>query len=144
MKIAIVAAALLCAAVTHSAFASTVAEREYQRGYDDCLHGRYDQNQHAESYKKGCRAAEDHAAHKDTATTKHAPHAKVSDLRGMNSIKAFDVMTSRGFKSVDSITSGDTLYGIYYNAKTHQCIQLTNANDHVESVNDIGTHPNCN
>ncbi len=35
-------------------------ECEYQRGYNDCSHGRYDQNQHGESYKKGCRAAEDH------------------------------------------------------------------------------------
>ncbi|MBK5964402.1 hypothetical protein CCR95_09975 [Thiocystis minor] len=150
MKVAILTAAILSAAVTHSVFASTVAEREYQRGYDDCRHGRYDQDQHGESYKKGCRAAEDHpqthspAAQKDTATTKHASHAKVSDLKGMNSIKAIDVMTSRGFTSVDSITSGDTLYGIYYNAKTHQCIQLTNANNHVVSVDDIGKHPNCN
>lgn len=149
MKIAILTAALLSAAVTQTVFASTVAEREYKRGYDDCRHGRYDQDQHGESYKKGCRAAEDEqqkhapAAHKDTATTKHASHAKVSDLKGMNSIKAIDAMTARGFRSVDSITSGDTLYDIYYNAKTHQCIQLTNANNHVVSVNDIGKHPNC-
>jgi hypothetical protein len=50
-------AALIAAAPT--AYGSTVAEREYQRGYNDCSHGRYDQNQHGESYKKGCRAAED-------------------------------------------------------------------------------------
>ena len=61
----------------------------------------------------------------------------------MGSIKAIDAMTSRGFRSVDSITSGDTLYGVYYNAKTHQCVQLTNANNHVVSVDDIGKHPNC-
>nr|MCU0558395.1 hypothetical protein [Desulfobacterales bacterium] len=59
MKIVIVAAAVLAVAVVPSVFASTASEREYQRGYNDCLHGRYDQNQHGESYKKGCRAAED-------------------------------------------------------------------------------------
>ena len=50
-------AALIAAAP--AAYASTASEREYQRGYNDCSHGRYDQNQHGESYKKGCRAAED-------------------------------------------------------------------------------------
>ena len=41
-----------------SAFASTASQREYKRGYADCLAGRYDQNQHGASYKKGCRVAE--------------------------------------------------------------------------------------
>jgi hypothetical protein len=121
---------------------STVAEREYKRGFDDCSHGRYDQNQHGESYKKGCRAAED-------GQKAHAPagheggKAKLSDLKGMDSIKAFDVMTARGFTSVDSLTSGDILYGIYYNAKTHQCVQLANVHDRVDSAVDIHTHPKC-
>jgi hypothetical protein len=33
--------------------------RAYKRGYADCSKGKYDQNQHGASYKKGCRAAED-------------------------------------------------------------------------------------
>ena len=149
MKIVIVAAAVLAVAVIPSVFASTASEREYQRGYNDCSHGRYDQNQHGESYKKGCRAAEDHQK-SQPASGKHAPatakpasKAKISDLKGMSSVKSFDVMTSRGFTNVDTITSGNAIYGIYYNAKTHQCVQLTNANNRVESADDIGTHPNC-
>lgn len=35
------------------------SQREYQRGYKDCSVGKYDQDQHGVSYKKGCRAAED-------------------------------------------------------------------------------------
>jgi len=70
-------------------------------------------------------------------------HVGLGDLRGMNAIAAIDVMTARGFKSVDSITSGETLYGIYYNPSTRQCIQLTNADDKVYAVNDIKTHPKC-
>jgi len=141
MKRFLLAVAVLIAAAP-AAFASTASEREYQRGYNDCSQGRYDQEQHGESYKKGCRAAEDGQQSK-RASDDQGSKAKISDLKGMDSIKAFDVMTSRGFTSVDSLTSGDTIYGIYYNAKTHQCVQLTNANDHVVSADDIGTHPRC-
>ncbi len=149
MKISIVTVAMLLTAAAPAAFASTASEREYQRGYNDCSHGRYDQEQHGESYKKGCRAAEDHQK-SQPASAKHAPatekpasKAKISDLKGMDSIKAFDVMTSRGFTNVDTLTAGDTIYGIYYNAKTHQCVQLANANDRVDSAVDIHEHPKC-
>ena len=141
MKRFLLAVAVLIAAAP-AAFASTASEREYQRGYNDCSQGRYDREQQGESYKKGCRAAEDGQQSK-RASDDQGSKAKISDLKGMDSIKAFDVMTSRGFTSVDSLTSGDTIYGIYYNAKTHQCVQLTNANDRVESADDIGTHPRC-
>jgi hypothetical protein len=67
----------------------------------------------------------------------------LSDLKGMDSIKAFDVMISRGFASVDTITSTNTLYGIYYNRSTKQCIQVTNADNKVYAVNDIKSHPKC-
>lgn len=129
--------------------AATASEREYRRGYNDCLHGRYDQDQHGASYKKGCRAAEDgqkansNSAKSAPATTKPASKAKISDLKGMDSIKAFDVMTSRGFTSVDTLTAGETIYGTYYNATTHQCVQLTDAHNRIESIDDIQTHPKC-
>ena len=70
-------------------------------------------------------------------------HVGLGDLKGMDAITAIDVMTSRGFKSVNSITSGETLYGVYYNPSTKQCTQLTNADDRVYAVNDIKTHPKC-
>jgi hypothetical protein len=142
MKISMLAGAILMIASAPAALASTASEREYQRGYNDCLHGRYDQDQHGESYKKGCRAAEEGGS-SNSGSPRQASKARISDLRGMDSIKAFDVMTSRGFTSVDTISEGNALYGIYYNAATGQCVQLTNANDRVESADDIGTHPNC-
>lgn len=59
------AAALLAVALSApAAEAATVAQREYKRGYNDCMNGRYDQNQHGTSYKKGCRAAENKLAKK--------------------------------------------------------------------------------
>jgi hypothetical protein len=59
MKISLIAIVTLGIAAAPAAFAAKASEREYQRGYNDCSHGRYDQNQHGASYKKGCRAAED-------------------------------------------------------------------------------------
>jgi hypothetical protein len=53
-----------------AANAASVSEREYKRGYNDCLAGRYDQNQHGASYKRGCRAAEDSG--KSNRQTSHA------------------------------------------------------------------------
>jgi hypothetical protein len=52
-------AAMGLLAVFGSAQAAGVSEREYKRGFADCLRGDYDQNQHGASYKRGCRAAED-------------------------------------------------------------------------------------
>lgn len=49
---------LTVSALPISAEAATASQREYKRGYNDCSKGRYDQNQHGASYKKGCRAAE--------------------------------------------------------------------------------------
>ena len=72
MKISTLAVAILITAAAPAGFASTASEREYQRGYNDCLHGRYDQNQHGESYKKGCRAAED-GQKSGAPSAKHAP-----------------------------------------------------------------------
>jgi hypothetical protein len=48
----------LALTVATVASASTASQREYKRGYADCAAGRWDDNQHGESYKKGCRAAE--------------------------------------------------------------------------------------
>jgi hypothetical protein len=67
----------------------------------------------------------------------------LADLKGMDAIKAIDEMTALGFTNVDTITSGETIYGIYYNRSTKQCIQLTNADNQVYAVNDIKTHPKC-
>jgi hypothetical protein len=142
MRPSTLAIAALIAAAAPAALASSASEREYQRGYNDCSQGRYDQNQHGESYKKGCRAAED--GQKSQAPAGHqGGKAKLSDLKGMDSIKAFDVMTARGFTNVDTLTAGETIYGTYYNAKTHQCVQLTNTSNRVEGIDDVPTHPKC-
>lgn len=63
MKHAIIAVTgvgvLLLAGSALATPASSVSAREYRRGYADCSAGRWDEYQHAESYKRGCRAAEE-------------------------------------------------------------------------------------
>ncbi len=53
-------------AIAAGTFALTVAARavvagppEYNRGYNDCLAGRYDEAQNSRSYRQGCHAAEE-------------------------------------------------------------------------------------
>lgn len=67
----------------------------------------------------------------------------ISDIKGMNSIAAIDAMAGRGFRDVDSFSSGNSLYGIYFNPRTRQCVQLANANNRVVDASDIRTHPKC-
>jgi hypothetical protein len=61
-RFAAAAAAVALTLAGAGASASTASQREYKRGYADCKAGRWDENQHGESYKKGCRAAEDQRA----------------------------------------------------------------------------------
>ncbi|MFV3370912.1 hypothetical protein ACNFH5_22320 [Pseudomonas sp. NY15435] len=75
------------------------------------------------------------------AASTQAPNYK--DLVGKDSIGALDSMTERGFKSVDSMESGNTQYGIYYNANSRLCVQLTMADGKVLAADNIHTHPKC-
>ncbi|PPD43655.1 MAG: hypothetical protein CTY15_08905 [Methylocystis sp.] len=58
MKNTICLAGALALTFATGALASTASQREYKRGYADCAAGRWDQEQHGASYKKGCDAAE--------------------------------------------------------------------------------------
>jgi hypothetical protein len=79
-KLCGIACALVLTAAT-GALASTASQREYKRGYADCSAGRWDENQHGESYKKGCRAAEDkrNAAGAETPATSEQNPASFMD-----------------------------------------------------------------
>ena len=69
---------------------------------------------------------------------------QTQDLVGTNAIRAVDVMTSRGFTSVDTFESGrDGQGAVWWNAKTRQCVQVISVSGRVDSVTDIRTHPNC-
>jgi hypothetical protein len=69
--------------------------------------------------------------------------AEVKDLIGGDAVKAFDVMTSRGFKSVDTYTtSDDYLVTWWYNASTRQCVNTQSKNNRVTSAAE-DRNPKC-
>lgn len=67
----------------------------------------------------------------------------LAGIKGMNSIAAIDAMSERGFANVDSLESGNTQYGIFYNRGSGICAQLTMADGKVLDAADIHTHPKC-
>ena len=75
--LAAITAGVIVLTIATGASASTASQREYKRGYADCAAGRWDENQHGESYKRGCRAAEDKrdagGAGATTAATRTTP-----------------------------------------------------------------------
>ena len=69
--------------------------------------------------------------------------AEVKDLVGGDAVKAFDIMTSRGFTSVDSYTtSDDYIVSWWYNATTGQCVNTQSKNSRVTSAVEE-RHPKC-
>lgn len=72
-----------------------------------------------------------------------ARKVNVSDVNGMSAASSFDVMSSRGFKGVDTVTGGNDLYAIYFNPSTRQCVQVGTSAGRVVNVTDIQTHPKC-
>lgn len=71
------------------------------------------------------------------------PAGGLRGIAGMGSIDAIDAMSNRGFANVDSLESGNTQYGIFYNRATRTCAQLTMADGKVLDARDIKTHPKC-
>jgi hypothetical protein len=70
--------------------------------------------------------------------------AEFKDLVGRDAIKAFDIMTSRGFTSVDTFsTPDDYLVTWWYNARTGQCVNTQSKNNRVTSA-DEDRYPKCN
>lgn len=121
--------------------ANALRDAEFNRGKSDAMANKPYAKNDSEEYHSGYMEGErmrggGHAGH-------GAEPAHFNDLNGKNSIAAIDAMGERGFSNVDSMTMGNTQYGIYYNRATHQCVQLTMADGRVVSANDIGHHPNC-
>lgn len=68
----------------------------------------------------------------------------VSDLIGARASSGESQMKSRGFRSVDSFSSGSNGKGtVWWRSQSRQCIQTITVNGRYDSVTDIGTHPRC-
>jgi hypothetical protein len=69
--------------------------------------------------------------------------ADINDLVGRDAIKAFDIMTARGFTSVDTYTtSDDYLVTWWYNRSTGQCVNTQSKNGSVTSAVE-DRNPKC-
>lgn len=69
--------------------------------------------------------------------------ARVNDLIGGDPVKAFDIMTSRGFTGVDTYTTPDDyLVTWWYNASTGQCANTQSKNNRVTSATEDRS-PKC-
>lgn len=64
-------------------------------------------------------------------------------IAGMPAIRAIDELSERGFRSVDSFSSGDTLYGIYYYRPTRLCVQTAADDRRILDIRKLTSHPRC-
>jgi hypothetical protein len=135
-------------------------QREYRRGYRDCLAGRYDED-HGHGYRAGCRDAQrerggdegmdERPQYRDPEPDYRRPEPApapaapfgIPHVVGMNSIQAVGAMASRGYRNVGSSIVGGVVAGIYFNPVTRECVQLTNARGQVIDAREIGSHPQC-
>jgi hypothetical protein len=104
-------------ALSVSALAAVAGPPEYNRGYNDCLAGRYDEAQNSRSYRQGCRAAED-----ERGVEEHPGHWRsvvgIPNVNGMEPVQALAVMQSRGYRNVGTSAAGGMIVGIYFNPVT--------------------------
>lgn len=129
-------------------------EREFERGHRDGLHHHtYDMNDsegYQAGYTSGAEQREHNTSHRHHSG-RHNSHGyqqavSSSDLNGLRDARASsadDELSGWGFSSVDRMTSGDTVYLIWYSRSRGQCLQETMADGRVVSIDDIGSHPAC-
>jgi hypothetical protein len=64
-------------------------------------------------------------------------------LTGARPERAEDTLRQRGFRVVDNSRSGRTYYTIWYSYRSRECLQMAVADNRVDSVVDIRSHPRC-
>jgi hypothetical protein len=146
--IAIAVGALAFATTTP--VAADYASREYDRGYHDCLAGRYGPEDNVRAYRKGCRAAERvrvsgsvGADRPRNRRSEQVAPVGIPKVAGMEPVQALTAMQSRGYRNVGTSTAGGTIVGIYFNPVTRECVQLASANNRVVDARQIGSDRRC-
>lgn len=68
----------------------------------------------------------------------------LTDLIGARASSGESEMKNRGFRIVDSFSSGNSGRGsVWWRSQSRQCIQIITVDGRYDSINDIGTHPKC-
>lgn len=131
-------------------YAAPTDEAQYERGFNDGLHGQtYHNYDRADAYSRGYEAGVRQNSH-NTAyrgngyqSGGYAQVVKFNDLQGARASSADGEMGTRGFSNVDGFKMGTTAYTIWYNRNSRQCVQMTVAEGRVDDIRDIGNHPKC-
>jgi hypothetical protein len=125
-----------------AARAAVAGPPEYNRGYNDCLAGRYDEAQNSRSYRQGCRAAEDERGMYGRPSRWRST-VGIPNVNGMEPVQALTAMQSRGYRNVGTSAAGGMIVGIYFNPVTGECVQLTSANNRVVDARENITDRRC-
>ena|GEM_PF-2438856 len=140
LSIAVAAGAVVLSLAPRAALADPY---EYNRGYRDCLAGRYDEDNDSRSYHRGCRAAQEEGGGEERprhwrpgpprglAGPPAFPTAGIPNVHGMDPVRALQVMASRGYRNVGTSVIGGAIAGIYFNPQTRECVQVTSLNGRV-------------
>ncbi|KAA9132641.1 hypothetical protein F3N42_05330 [Marinihelvus fidelis] len=130
-------------------------EAEFDRGYRDALHHRtYNNYDRTDAYREGFDSGTDQREHETSYryhqeeygrdySNHYSRTVNLADLDGTRASSADSEMRERGFTHVDTLKSGNTSYGIWYNRRSGQCMQLGVADGRVVNVTDIHRHPGC-
>lgn len=152
--IAIAAGAVFLSAAPQAAVAGP---HEYNRGYHDCLAGRYDEEEadDSRSYRQGCRAARDEGGYEERPhhwrpdqpplgpppgpLVAPVPPAGIpNNVIGTDAMGSLGVMASRGYRNVGTSIAGGAIAGYYFNPQTRECVQLTSVNGRVIDARPSG------
>ncbi len=134
-----------------SHYGDQASEGQYERGYNDGLYNQpyhnYDRNEaYGSGYQNGVEQRQNNTGYRNDHRygAGYAASVDVSDLEGARGAGAESEMQSRGFRSVDGFQSGSNGRGtVWWNSRTRQCLQMIVADGHVDSIQDIQTHPRC-
>ncbi|WP_271680098.1 hypothetical protein [Thermomonas mangrovi] len=147
---AIIGAAAIAAALAHKNNQHTNAGNngaQWDIGYNDGLHGvPYHNVARSDAYATGYDAGVQQRSRNTSYHSGRGGYSSAPNFRnvvGQGFARGIDMMSEMGFRDVDTISSGDTTYGIYYHPASRTCVQLTMANGQVLSADDIKTHPKC-
>lgn len=145
----VVAAVILALSMATAASAKTSAsQREYKRGYADCMAGRWDENQHGASYKKGCRAAEDKrgaaggAVQGQDSGAAAAPSSRMPSKNEQACLRRVTQVTKNGdvvlLSSETSEANDSVIIGVGANRAKWRCLVKNGRVAEVTSLTDEG------
>ena len=124
--------------------AAVAGPPEYNRGYNDCQAGRYDEGaaQYSRSYRQGMpRRARGKRGRRAAASL--ATAVGIPNVRGMEPVQALARWRLADIGTSAPRWLAEPSLGFYFNPQTGECVQFTSVNGRVVDARDIGANPRC-